>query len=62
MDTFGVKELSEYLKCSESTIRKLVRSKAIPYYRIGSKLYFSKTAIDLWVRQQEAINLQVLNY
>ena len=62
MNVFCVKELAEYLKCSESTIRKLVKNKAIPYFRIGSKLYFSKTAIDLWVRQQEAVNLQMLSY
>ena len=62
MEVFTIKQLIEYLKCSESTIRKLVRSKAIPYFRVGNKIYFSKRAIDLWVRQQEVVNLQVLNY
>ena len=62
MEVFTLKQLIEYLKCSESTIRKLVRNKAIPFFRLGNKLYFSKAAIDLWVKQQEAVNLQVVNY
>lgn len=62
MEVFTLKQLIEYLKCSESTIRKLVRNKAIPFFRLGNKLYFSKTAIELWVKQQEAVNLQVVNY
>ena len=33
-ETFNIKELSEYLKCSISGIRKLVRCKRIPYFRI----------------------------
>jgi len=33
-DTFSIKELSLYLKCSISGIRNLVRNKKIPYFRI----------------------------
>lgn len=33
-DTFNIKEISEYLKCSISGIRSLVRNKKIPYFRI----------------------------
>lgn len=33
-EAFDVKEVAEYLKCSISGIRNLVRNKKIPYFRI----------------------------
>ena len=33
-----IQELSSYLKVSVSEIRKLVRSKRIPHFRIGNRL------------------------
>lgn len=53
MDVLSVKEVAEYLKCSESSIRKLVRNESIPYFRIGYKLNFIKNAIDSWVDRQQ---------
>lgn len=53
MEIFNVKELAKYLKCSESSIRNLVRANQIPYFRIGTKLNFNKNAIDLWIHNQE---------
>lgn len=57
-DTFNVKEISEYLKCSESLIRKYVRNKSIPYFRVGNRLYFRKESVDLWIQNQELQNMQ----
>lgn len=51
---FNVNELADYLKVSQSTIRKLIREKAIPHFRIFSKILFNKQDIDLWI--QENIN------
>ena len=45
MDILNVRELANYLKCSESKIRNLVRDKSIPNFRIGSKINFNKEAI-----------------
>lgn len=56
MDILNVKELANYLKCSESKIRNLVRDKAIPNFRIGSKINFNKEAINLWIKNQEMTN------
>jgi excisionase family DNA binding protein len=53
---FDVKEIAIYLNCSISSVRKLVRNKEIPYFRIGSKLNFSKESIDIWIQTQEKQN------
>ena len=31
---FNIKELADYLKVSQSGIRKLIRNKSIPFFRI----------------------------
>ncbi len=61
-DTFNIKELAEYLKCSESLIRKYVRNKSIPYFRVGNRLFFRKETIDLWIQNQELQNMQQDTY
>ena len=52
-ENYTIKELSEFLKCSISELRKLVRSNTIPYYRIGKKLFFKKASIDSWIAELE---------
>jgi len=39
-ETFTIKEVSKYLKCSISGVRNLVREKQIPFYRIRKSLIF----------------------
>ena len=56
-ETFNIKELSAYLHCSISGIRNLVREREIPFYRIGNRLFFKKSSIDLWISNQESNNL-----
>lgn len=54
MDTkFDTKQLSNYLNISMGMIRKLIREKDIPYYKIGSKILFEKEDIDLWWEQKK---------
>lgn len=53
METFTVRELAIYLRCSQSVIRKLVTKKEIPFYNVGKRILFRKEAIDNWVYQQE---------
>ena len=50
---FNVKEVAKYLSVSESTIRKLVREKKIPFFRILSKILFNKELIDKWISNSE---------
>ena len=61
-ETFNIKEIAKYLKCSVSGIRNLVRSKSIPYYRIGNRLFFKKESIDLWIQNKEIQNMQQNEY
>jgi excisionase family DNA binding protein len=46
----GVKELSEYLKLSDSAIYKLTSTSQIPHSKSGKKLYFKKEDIDEWLQ------------
>jgi len=63
MEIMNVKEIAQYLKCSESSIRNMVRDKKIPVFKINSKLNFNKEAIDNWVHNQELMSLQKIeNY
>lgn len=58
MQIFSVREVAQYLDCSQSSIRSLVRDNAIPFFRIGVKLNFNKDAIDNWIHRQEMQNMQ----
>ena len=58
MQVFTVKEVANYLNCSASSVRLLVRNKEIPFFRIGSKLNFNKEAVDNWIHNQEMLNMQ----
>lgn len=55
---FNIEEVAQYLKCSISCVRSLVRKKEIPYFRIGNRLNFKKDTIDMWIRNQE---IQIMN-
>lgn len=50
----NIKELSNYLQISISEIRKLVRSKQIPHFRIGNRIKFDLKKINNWVDDLEA--------
>lgn len=54
---FNVEELSEYLHISKSSVRKMVRTKTIPFYRILTRIFFDKETIDIWIRNQQISNL-----
>lgn len=49
---FDVKEVADYLRCSQSTVRKLLRKREIPCFRIACRIYFKKSLIDLWIQNQ----------
>lgn len=46
-----LKDISIYLNMSESTIRKFVREKRIPYFRIGYRIKFNLEKIDEWLEE-----------
>lgn len=51
-EVFDVKELTKYLRCSESTVRKLIRNREIPNFRIANRIFFKKALIDIWIQNQ----------
>ena len=44
-----LKEISNYLRMSESMIRKMVREKTIPYFRLGYKIKFDLDKVNKWI-------------
>ncbi len=47
----NIKDLSSYLKISTSEIRKLVREKKIPNFRLGTRIMFDLIEINKWVEK-----------
>ncbi len=47
--TMDVKQVAEYVGCSTSMVRKLIRIKGIPFYTVGNKIVFKKSIIDWWL-------------
>ncbi len=53
-ETLSVEETSEYLRISESTVRKMIREKKLPFNRIRGQLFAQKREIDAWIRDGRA--------
>lgn len=51
-EILDVKEVTKYLHCSDSTVRKLIKKREIPNFRIANRIYFKKTLIDNWIYNQ----------
>lgn len=49
----NLKDLSSYLKISISEIRKLVREKRIPHFRVGNRIMFDLKSVNSWVEKLE---------
>ena len=45
-ETFNIDEAAEYLGCSVTTVRRLCKDKILPYYKIGNRYRFKKSALD----------------
>lgn len=49
----NITETAEYLNVSVSLLRKLVRGRDIPFYRMGYRIMFSKDSLDKWIANKE---------
>lgn len=47
----NIKELSIYLQTSIPQIRKLVREKKIPHFRVGNRIKFGLNEINKWIEK-----------
>ena len=54
-EIYNIKDLSGYLKISISEIRKLVRERKIPHFRVGNRIMFDLKSINNWVEKLEEI-------
>lgn len=48
-ELYTIEELSELLKVSTRTIRRLIRRRELPVIRIGRQLRFSRKAVNAWL-------------
>lgn len=56
-----VDELSAFLKISKPGIYRMIRSREVPFIRIGRRLRFSKSEIDQWLQKSKTDVLSVQN-
>ena len=49
----NIQDLAGYLKISISEIRKLVREKRIPHFRLGNRIMFDLKKINSWIEKLE---------
>ena len=59
-EVFDIKELTRYLRCSDSTVRKLIKNREIPNFRIANRIYFKKALIDIWIQNQCMKSVEVM--
>jgi excisionase family DNA binding protein len=52
-DVMTVNELCDYLRVHRSTIYRLLRTDAIPAFRVGSDWRFTRSRIDEWCAEQQ---------
>ena len=44
----NVPDVADFLRVSESTIRKLVKGKRIPYFKLEGRYLFYRSALEKW--------------
>lgn len=59
-NTLNVQQAAEYLGVHKDTIYTMVRQKEIPHFRVRRLIFFSREAIDAWIREQEINNVEAM--
>lgn len=49
----NLKEVSSFLNLSISNVRKMTRSRKIPFLKIGNRYYFNTNSIRNWLEELE---------
>jgi excisionase family DNA binding protein len=60
-DVMTLKELAEYLQTSEASIRRLLKAKKLPAFKLGQQWRFRKTLVDKWMDENSIQFLQETN-
>lgn len=56
------KEAAPFLKISTWMLYDMVRKKQIPHFKVRSKIFFRKSALEQWVLDQEAASVAGLPF
>jgi excisionase family DNA binding protein len=48
-----INEVAAYLKVHPTTVYRLLRSKQLPAFRVGTDFRFRRADIDDWIRKKE---------
>jgi len=51
-----VSELANYLRVHQATIYRLLKSRELPAFRVGSDWRFDRETIDAWIRRAHQRN------
>jgi excisionase family DNA binding protein len=52
-DAWTVKQVAAYLKLHPTTIYRLLKTRQLPAFRVGSDWCFDPTEIDCWRKERE---------
>lgn len=55
-NVFDIHQAAKYLKRSETTLRRTVDEKAIPFFRQRGQIFFRQSDIDRWIDEQVSKN------
>lgn len=55
--TLDVKEAAAFLRVSTWMIYEMVRKKKIPFFRIGSRIFFRKSDLEMMIKEQVQNNV-----
>ena len=55
------KEVAEILGCSEYIVRQKVRERKLPHYKVGRRIFFTRSGIENWMREQEQSSVKQVN-
>ena len=53
----NARDAATYLRCSVSTVRRLVHTGELPHYRLGKMVRFRRSEIDGWLALHHEGNL-----
>jgi excisionase family DNA binding protein len=54
----GIKEIAEYIGCSESTVNRMIAGQKIPVFRFGGQWRMRKSTWDGWVSSLQTAAVQ----
>jgi len=61
MKLMTIREASEFLRISRSTIYKMVMSKSIPFIKVQGRLLFEQEELQNWLGQTKCSSILQLN-